>query len=194
MQNPISNPTDSHRRLRSARLTTVQSSLRELFTGTSGPRDGDSQREGPKTPGIVVQPARTDSSHGSSSTPPRDALGPPMSPVSPLSPNFSPLPPTSTRPITPESSTRTSQVPTIPPQAHTEPQQPWGTDPDVQQPASVEGRNRRPRQPRAKWKAKSPMWFPNIKEPAIRLKLTCCCVSGCLLALTLSLCKYLAAW
>jgi hypothetical protein len=197
MQRSISNLTDGHRQLRPTRLATVQTSLRELFTGTSGPRDGDDQLEGPKTPRVIVQPTRTRLSHASPPAPVPHTLTSPVPLVSPVSP-VSPVPqniphpsPTSTRPITPESFARFSRALTVPPQAyHTEPRQSWGVSPNVQQPvASVEEGSRWLRRGRVNWKTKGPLWFPSIKEPAIRSKLTCCFVSGCLLVIILSLCK-----
>ena len=182
------NPIDGQRRLRPARLTTVRGNLREMFTGTSGPRDDGNQVEGHKTPRITIPATRTRPSDSS----PNSGLLSPVSPVSPLSPIDLNVSPRSTRPITPETFARISRSPAVPPQAyHPQLQQSWGVSPIVQQPGPpVVVRGGRSRQHCGKWKAKSPLLFPGIKEPVLRLKLMCCLASGCALALILCLCKF----
>jgi hypothetical protein len=187
MQRPIPSPSDGQRRLRPARLATVHSNLREMFTGTSGPREEGNRPERHKPPGITITAIRTSPSDSS----PNPVLLSPVSPVSPLSPIFLNPSPRNTSPTTPETFPGTSRPLVVPPQAyHPQPQQSWRIDPIVQQSeAPARARGGRPRRHRGKWKAKSPLLFPGIKEPVLRLKLMCCLASGCALAFILCLCK-----
>ncbi|KAI9771170.1 MAG: hypothetical protein M1840_002521 [Geoglossum simile] len=188
MQRPIPSPSDGQRRLRPTRLDTVHSNLREMFTGTSGSRREGSRLERHKSPEITILATRA---LPSDSSPPNTVLLSPVSPVSPLSPNFLNLSPRSTHPTTPETFSGTSRSPTVPPQVyHLQPQQFWSADSIVQQPEPpVRVRGSRSQRHRGKWKAKSPLLFPGVKEPALRFKLMCCLASGC--ALALILCLYL---
>jgi len=189
MQRSILSPSDGQRRLRPARLATVHSNLREMFTGTSGPREEGNRPERHKPPGITIPATRTPLSDRLTNP----VLLSPVSPVSPLSPIFLNPSPRSTRPTTPEPFPRTPRSLVVPPQAyHSQPQQSRSIDPIVQQPeAPARAGGGRSRRHRGKWKAKSPLLFPSIKEPALRLKLMCCLASGCTLAFMLCLCKCL---
>ncbi|KAI9777547.1 MAG: hypothetical protein M1839_008841 [Geoglossum umbratile] len=188
MQRSIHNPIDGQRRLRPTRLASVHSNLREMFTGTSGPRGEESQPAGHKTLRITIPATGTPLSNRS---PPNPVLLSPVSPVSPLFPIILNPSPRSTRPATPETSSRISRSPAVPPQAyHPRPQQFGDVGPIVQEPdASAGVRSTRSRQRHGKRKAKGPLLFPGIKEPALRSKLMCCLGSGC--ALALILCLYL---